>query len=47
MRGLLSPEASLFYVMFTAVGVVFGLGYALDRQPRRNPPTQPNGPAGG
>jgi hypothetical protein len=31
LRGLLSPEASIFYVMFLIVGGVFGLGYAIRR----------------
>ncbi len=29
---LLSPEASLFYVMFASVGTMFGLGYAFNRE---------------
>ncbi len=29
---LLSPEATVFYVMFASVGAVFGLGYALNRE---------------
>jgi hypothetical protein len=31
LSGLLTPEASIFYVMFLIVGVVFGLGYAIKR----------------
>jgi hypothetical protein len=31
IEDLFSPEASIFYVMFLVVGVVFGLGYALGR----------------
>ena len=29
---LISPEATVFYVMFTSAGVTFGLGYALNRK---------------
>ena len=29
---LLSPEARVFYVMFASVGVIFGLGYAMNRE---------------
>ena len=32
VQDLFSPEASVFYVMFAAAGVVFGLGYALNRR---------------
>ena len=31
LRGLVSVEASIFYVMFTVVGLVFGLGFAMNR----------------
>ena len=47
LRSLFSAEASIFYVMFTVVGVVFGLGYALNREEPHNPPMQPTGSAGG
>jgi hypothetical protein len=46
IRGLFSAEASIFYIMFTAVGAVFGLGYALNRRQPHNPPMQPAGSAG-
>ena len=32
LRSLFSAEASIFYVMFSVVGAVFGFGYALRRQ---------------
>jgi hypothetical protein len=31
VTGLLTPEASTFYVMFVVVGCIFGLGYAIKR----------------
>ena len=34
LRGLFSPEASIFYVMFLIVGTAFGLGYATKRNSR-------------
>ena len=34
IRGLFSPEASLFYILFAAGGIVVGLGYAWPRNVR-------------
>lgn len=33
VEAALSPEAALFYVLFTAVGFVLGLGFAVRRPP--------------